>query len=238
MKRRSFLAATASVSSVSSVLALPWMLSGCDQPAPIAGGFVGAAHARGHMLRGAVWPAPIRVRRTRVLIAGGGVAGLAAARALRLRGMQDFTLLELEDSAGGNSRGGDVNGIACPLGAHYLPVPGDSAAHVQDLLEELGLRQRVSGRWVYDEQHLCHSPQERLFINGQWQGGLLPVHDVDARTLADYQRFAQLVQAASSVGNFQVPVSNMPLRQQKKALNAINFKACLDQTRLTSPALR
>ena len=213
-------------------------MAGCDQPPAIAGGFVGAAHARGHMLKGAVWPAPTRVRRTRVLIAGGGVAGLAAARALRLRGMQDFTLLELEDSAGGNSRGGAVNGIPCPLGAHYLPVPGDSAAHVQDLLEELGLRQRVSGRWVYDERHLCHSPQERLFINGQWQDGLLPVHDVDARTLADYQRFAQLVRAATSVESFQVPVSNMPLRQQTRALDAINFEAWLNQNQLTSPALR
>ncbi|TAG34395.1 MAG: NAD(P)/FAD-dependent oxidoreductase, partial [Polaromonas sp.] len=156
MKRRSFLAASC----------LPWLMAGCDQPPAIAGGFVGAAHARGHMLRDTVWPAPTSVRRTRVLIAGGGVAGLAAARALRLRGMQDFTLLELEGSAGGNSRGGAVNGIACPLGAHYLPVPGDNAADVQDLLEELGLRQRISGRWVYDERHLCHSPQERLFING------------------------------------------------------------------------
>ena len=228
MKRRDFLAASS----------LPWLVAGCAQPAAITGGFVGAAQARGHLLRTATWPAPARVRRTGVLIAGGGVAGLAAARALRLRGMQDFTVLELEDSAGGNSRGGDVNGIPCPLGAHYLPVPGNHAAHVQDLLEELGLRQRVSGRWVYDERHLCHSPQERLFINGEWQDGLLPVHDIDARTLADYQRFAQLVRAASSAESFQVPVSNRPLRQPSIALDAINFESWLNQAQLTSPALR
>ncbi|TAG32785.1 MAG: hypothetical protein EAZ34_09420, partial [Polaromonas sp.] len=60
----------------------------------------------------------------------------------------------------------------------------------------------------------------------------------DARTLADYQRFAQLVQAASGVGNFQVPVSNMPLQQQARALDAINFEAWLSQNQLTSPALR
>ena len=217
---------------------LPWLAAGCDQTTTISGGFVGAEHARGHMLRAAAWPAPVRVRRTRVLIAGGGVAGLAAARALLLRGMQDFALLELEDSAGGNSRGTDVNDIPCPLGAHYLPVPGNGAAVVQDLLEELGLRQRVSGRWAYDERHLCHSPQERLFINGQWQDGLLPVHDMDAHTLADYQRFAQLVRAASSAESFQIPVSNTPLRQQNRALDAINFEAWLNQAQLTSPALR
>ena len=102
------------------------------------------------------------------MVALAGLAGLAAARALRLKGMDDFALLELEDEAGGNSRGGAGNGITCPLGAHYLPVPGDDAPEVQDLLEELGLRKRVAGRWEYDERHLCHSPQERLFIDGAW----------------------------------------------------------------------
>src|SRR5690606_23098617 len=119
---------------------------------------------------------------------GGGVAGLAAARALRLAGVDDVVLLELEDEAGGNARGGRVGGIACPLGAHYLPTPGDDAREVQDLLEELGLRRRVAGRWEYDERHLCHSPQERLFFRGEWQDGLLPLHGVDEATLAQYRR--------------------------------------------------
>jgi DNA-binding GntR family transcriptional regulator len=116
--------------------------------------------------------------------AGGGAQ-------LRLAGVDDFALLELEDTAGGNSRGGQVNGMACPLGAHYLPVPGDDAREVQDLLEELGLRQRVAGRWQYDERHLCHSPQERLFFQGEWQEGLLPVQGVGEATLAQYRRFAE-----------------------------------------------
>ena len=59
--------------------------------------------------------------------------------------MNDFALLELEGSAGGNSRAGSVNGIACPLGAHYLPVPNASASHVQDLLEELATRCQAPG---------------------------------------------------------------------------------------------
>jgi NADPH-dependent 2,4-dienoyl-CoA reductase/sulfur reductase-like enzyme len=150
-------------------------LSGC-QPAPsatahILGGFTDGQPERGHWLRdrlhsGKPWPQPDKVFTTRVLIAGGGVAGLAAARALRLRGMEDFALLEMEDTAGGNSRGGQLGGLACPLGAHYLPLPGDDAPEVQDLLEELGLRQRVAGRWQYDDRYLCHSPQERLFFQG------------------------------------------------------------------------
>ena len=227
MKRRDFL--TSSL--------LPWFTAGCGQAAAVAGGFVDTGHTHAHMLRTATWPAPTKVHRTGVLIAGGGVAGLAAARALRLQGLEDFVLLELESSAGGNSRSADVQGIACPLGAHYLPVPGDAATDVQNLLEELGLRQRVSGRWVIDERHLCHSPQERLFINGQWQDGLLPVQDISAHTQADYHSFAQQVQAAARAERFQIPIAKTPLRQQGRALDAINFKAWLNQNQLTSAEL-
>lgn len=231
MKRREFLAASA----------LP--LLGCKGTRHIEGGFAGISHERGHALRpepgkARTWPAPSTTHRTRVLIAGGGVAGLAAARALRLRGMNDFAMLELEDSAGGNSRGGMVGGVPCPLGAHYLPVPGNAARDVQDLLEELSLRRRVAGRWAYDERHLCHSPQERLFINGQWQEGLLPLQDMDVGLLADYQRFARLVQEASAAAPFSIPVSNNPPAPLHRELDALTFEAWLDQQQLTRAPLR
>jgi len=121
MKRRQFLA-TGSLA-----------LAGC-KPASreIDGGFTGVGFERGHRLRpasagapgaaqaspgeGLPTGSPGATRRVHTLIAGGGVAGLAAARALRQRGIDDFVVLELEDSAGGNSRGGQVNGIACPPG--------------------------------------------------------------------------------------------------------------------------
>jgi hypothetical protein len=87
-----------------------------DHASHITGGFTGINHTRGHLLRdGASWPAPTTIHQTQVLIAGGGVAGLAAARAVRLKGIDDYALLELENSAGGNSRGGSVAGIPCPL---------------------------------------------------------------------------------------------------------------------------
>ena len=202
------------------------------------GGFTGIDMARGHQLRDLLktgnLPAPAVVRRAQVVIAGGGVAGLAAARALRLAGVHDFALLELEDTAGGNSRGGAVNGVACPLGAHYLPVPGDDAPEVQDLLEELGLRQRVAGRWQYDERHLCHSPQERLFFDGEWQEGLLPVHGVGEATLAQYRRFAQAVEREAKAARFAMPALKLlgpkkPLAPAHQALDAMTFSAWLAQ---------
>ena len=220
--------------------------AGCRAPhdaAHIAGGFNGVDVARGHWLRGTLasgkpLPGPTKVYQTQVLIAGGGVAGLAAARALRLQGIDDFALLELEDSAGGNSRSAVVGGLACPMGAHYLPLPSDDAPEVQDLLEELGLRQRVSGRWQYDERHLCHSPQERLFFNGQWQEGLLPLQGVGAATLAQYQRFAALVAQAQSAARWTIPVQNKPPAPELSALAAITLLAYLGQHGLDDPHLR
>jgi predicted NAD/FAD-dependent oxidoreductase len=227
MQRRHFIAAPALA------------LLGCAKPDDIGGGFTGPDPTRGHLLQGrTTWPAPSAVHSTEVLIAGGGVAGLAAARALRLKGMDDFALLELEDSVGGNSRGGAVNGIACPLAAHYLPLPGDEAAEVQDLLEELGLRRRVAGRWQYDERHLCHSPQERLFFNGTWQDGLLPLQGVGPATLAQYQKFATLVEQLRKAAPWAIPASNRPLALVQQALAAITFIAYLDQNGLTDRHLR
>ncbi len=238
MKRRKFIAA---------VSALP--LLGCEkshQIKDIQGGFTGVKVERGHLLRDAKsWPTPSstpsKTRKTKVIIAGGGVAGLAAARALRLQGINDFVLLELEDRAGGNSKGGAVNGITCPLGAHYLPVPSEQAPQADDLrnlLEELGVRQRVSGRWQYDERYLCHSPQERLFFNGAWQDGLLPTQDVSAETLVQYRQFAKLVEEARKRSNWSIPASNSALASVDVALTAITFILYLEQNGLTDPHLR
>lgn len=228
MKRRQFIASAA----------LP--LLGCEQPQPeLTGAYSGIAHERGHLLRERQsWPAPSVTHKTGVLIAGGGVAGLAAARALRLRGVDNFALLELEDQTGGNARGGQIGGIDCPLGAHYLPVPGVHAPEVQDLLEELGLRRRVAGRWTYDERHLCHSPQERLYFRGAWQDGLLPVQEVGAATLAQYRRFSQLVAQAQQQARFTMPAMRGQAMPPHLALDALTFDAWLRQQGLDDVHLR
>ena len=62
----------------------------------IRGGFTGPDPARGHRWRDTVLAKPSAQRRTDVLVLGGGVTGLAAARALTLSGVEDFALLELE----------------------------------------------------------------------------------------------------------------------------------------------
>jgi phytoene dehydrogenase-like protein len=217
----------------------PWALVGCKTAHEITGGFTGTSPERGHLLRDArSIAAPSVTRTVHTLIAGGGVAGLSAARALRLRGMDDFALLELEDSAGGNARAGSIAGMSHPIGAHYLPVPGDAAYETQDFLEELGIRQRVSGRWQYDERTLCHSPQERLFIKGAWQDGLLPLADVSRATLSQYGQFAQLVERWRKTGGFQIPHAYTPQALQAMAQLAVPFNAYLDAQGLTDTTLR
>lgn len=217
--------------------ALP--LLGCEPAPAITGGFTGISVARGHALRDlGTPPAPQATRRTQVVIAGAGVAGLAAARALHLRGIEDFVLLELEDDAGGNARAGMMSGIACPQGAHYLPLPGADAHEVQDLLEEFGLRRRVAGRWQYDELHLCHSPQERLFFRGAWQEGLLPLAGVGADTLAQYRRFAAQVDGLARASRFCIPALRAPFTAQHAALDAQTADAWLRAQGLTDAHLR
>ena len=109
-----------------------------------------------------------------VVIVGGGVAGLAAARRLVNAGCDDFVLLELEPVAGGTSRGGTLAGQACPWGAHYLPVPMQENRALVGLLEEMGALEGTDelGEPLGAEQHLCADPQERLYHAGRWYDGL------------------------------------------------------------------
>ncbi len=228
MDRRQFLAS----------LALP--LTACDAGPTSRGGFVGMDPQAGHRLRDAVpsgASAPVH-QRTRVLIVGGGVAGLAAARALRLRGMHDFVVLEGADTLGGNARSTRLGGLACPMGAHYLPVPGHDLPLLQDLLEELGLRRRVAGRWVLDERHLCHSPQERLFFQGHWQEGLLPMQDVGAATLAQYRAFAARVQQLRASAPWRLPALQRPPSPTLLELDQLSMAHWLGRQRLDDPHLR
>ena len=235
--RRAVLAAAAS---------LP--LWACTRPTEAAytGGWVGVDAERGHRVRdlkSGSLPEPSVQRRAGALVVGAGISGLAAARALRQSGIDDVQVFDLEDAAGGNSRGHTLGGMACPLGAHYLPVPGERAVEVIALLEELGLRTTEHGQPVYDERHLCHSPQERLFIGGQWHDGLLPPVEAlpaeqRASTQAQYAQFSAAVRRAGEGGAFSMPTARSSWRPALDALDAVPFAQWLDAEGLNAPALR
>lgn len=165
--------------------------------APIEGAFVGDGHHLGHLLRepGRL-PPPASRERVAVAIVGGGVAGLTAAWHLIKGGVRDLVLLDLEDAPGGNARAGTSAATAYPWGAHYLPLPGPAARGVRALLRELGVIEAFdrAGRPVYDEHHLCHAPQERLFMHGRWHEGLLPWSGATAEDRAQHDAFRALME--------------------------------------------
>jgi predicted NAD/FAD-dependent oxidoreductase len=213
------------------------------EPVALQAQWVGASHARGHRLRsGAALPPPATQRQAAVLIVGAGIAGLAAARAFAKAGVQDVQLLELEDSAGGNSRGHALAGMACPLGAHYLPMPGPASHEVSEWLFEIGLLKSEMGRTVADERHLCHSPQERLFIDGAWAEGLLPPAEKGSVMASQVQQFARAVQALQTTARgaraFAMPAHHAPWGATQAALNTQTFALWLDAQGITHERLR
>jgi monoamine oxidase len=239
-----------SVLAAGSAAALS-VLPGCERRTDTyEGGWIGASAERGHLLHSssplaasATSRPPASTRRAGAIVVGAGIAGLAAARALMRAGVDDVRVLELEDVAGGNSRGHTLGGMRCPLGAHYLPTPGESAVEVIELLEQLGVRKTEHGRPVYDERMLCHSPQERLFIEGGWREGLLPPIEAlpaaqHAPTLAAYRAFGAAVTELGRAEAFEIPTARSRSSPALDALDATTFAAWLDTRGLHAPALR
>jgi protoporphyrinogen oxidase len=223
-----------------TALAAPAILSGCARPEDwrtrVDGRWIGDDAALGHRVRDAAAhpPAGARDRRCDVLVVGSGIAGLAAGRALQRAGITDFAVLELEDQSGGNSRGHAMGGLRCPLGAHYLPLPGPSAPDIQEWLVEIGLAKQAATGLAWDERHLCHSPQERLFIDGRWQEGLLPDVAPNSSTQAQYRLFARLVADAGKLG-FALPTTRAPWTAKHAALDAVTAAAWLAAQGVTDP---
>lgn len=199
----------------------------------IEGGFVDGSHLRGHLLRDrANVPQSPRREKIPVVIVGGGIAGLGCAWRLAKRGFSDFAVLEMESRAGGNSRWGENEVSAFPWAAHYLPVPSPKSADVWELCREFGLI--IGG--AFDERHLCHSPQERLYIHGKWQEGVEPYVAATPRDREHFRRFRDLVERARATGEFSIPMSRG--KRRTPGLDRISMAQWLDRERLDSPYLR
>jgi len=165
-----------------------------EEKAGASGRIAGMSCGEGHLLLGGfAFPPPSRTERVGVVIVGGGVAGLAAAWRFGRGRFRDFLLLELEETVGGNSRTGSSEVTPFPWGSHYLPLPGPETREVKRLLADLGVIERFdrNGRPIYHERHLCHGPQERLFIHGRWQTGIYPWTGATEEDLAEYDTFKQ-----------------------------------------------
>jgi len=219
-------------------------LGSCKGEREIPGELLGPNHALGHKLRAGKFDAPSKVERIPVVIVGGGAAGLSAGWKLLRSGFGEFTVLDLEARAGGNSAWGENEISRYPWGAHYLPLPGPNARAVRELLRELKvITGEDKGRPVYDETVLCHAPEERLFIHGRWQDGLYPRLGATAADLAERDRFhSQIAALRRRVGRdgrpaFAIPMENSSRDPDLLALDEISMHDWLDRHGYRSPGL-
>ena len=198
----------------------------CKAGPAITGTFVNDDYSRGHQLRDrSRFTSPTRTEKLPLVIVGGGIAGLSAAWRLLKRGFRDFILLEMEAQAGGNSRSGQNDISAFPWGAHYVPVPNTRATLVRELFEDLGLVH--DGVW--EERHLCFSPQERLFIHGRWQEDLEPAYDAD-----QMKRFESRIREFRASGQFTIPMSD---GARPSDLDSLTMAHWMRRERFDSPYL-
>jgi len=71
-----------------------------------------------------------------VLVLGGGVAGIIAARSLHSKGVDDFVIIEARDELGGRLRSHDFGGTTVEVGANWIQgtqAPGGLANPILDL---------------------------------------------------------------------------------------------------------
>ncbi len=179
------------------------------------------------------------------MIVGGGAAGLSAGWKLLRSGLGEFVVLDLEARSGGNAAWGENEVSRYPWGAHYLPVPGPHARAVRELLRELKvITGEKNGKPVYDEDILCHAPEERLYIHGRWQDGLYPRLGASAADLAERDRFhAEIGALRRRLGRdgrpaFAIPMENSSRDPELLALDEISMSAWFDNKGYKSPGLR
>lgn len=229
-----------------TMLAAGTLLPGCQTATTWPGTLDGPSMARGHRLRDAGFP-PVSgsVEQAGIVIAGGGVAGLAAAWRLAEARFDDFLLYELEDETGGNARSGRNSVSAFPLGAHYLPVPNREAQALRHMLVQFGMviGQDAQGAPRYDPMQLCADLEERLLWRGKWQEGLYPAAGLAFEDQRQRDRFfAHMKSFSTRIGSDGRPAFASPMALSSRdadllALDHLSFADWLQAEQYTSPVL-
>ena len=212
----------------------------------IPGRIMGASSVIGHRLRDGKFPAPSRTLNAAVVIVGGGIAGLTAAYRLSQSGMHDFLLLELEPEAGGNSSSGENAVSAYPWGAHYVPLLTRESVVPRRLFEDFGIIKGYDekDRPIYNEYFLCADPQERLFMLGRWQDGIVPSFAITPETDAQYKRFFAHMDAYRKMRGkdgkpaFAIPVDASSQDAELLALDRLTMREWMDAHGYVAEELR
>ena len=226
------------------------LLEGC-QSRDVAlppGELVGPSVGLGHQIRDGLRPSfpEHDLQAVQIVIVGGGIAGLAAARRLYNEGIRDFVLLELEPEPGGTSRSGQSEVVAYPWGAHYVPAPTKEFPALVRLFDEVGVFEGMDavGDPVVAEQFRCRHPEERVFYKGVWYEGLYLASGASAQDRQQLARFQaemdRWVAWRDGLGRraFAVPMAAGSDEPAVRALDTISMAQWLDQRGFSSPRLR
>ena len=240
MDRRGFIKLSAALTGAGS-----YLLSCTPSPKKINGKIVGASANIGHLLRDKKITAPTSAIQKQIVIVGGGISGLSAGWYLQKQGVTDFVILDLEATAGGNAAYGSNAVSAYPWGAHYIPTPNNNLKEYLGFLQEAGVITAISKEGIptYNERFLCFDPQERLYINGQWQDGLVPHFGVPDEEVKQINRFMLMMdryrQLKDKSGKdvFAIPVNDSSTEEEYIALDKITMEQWLQSQQLTSAYL-
>jgi monoamine oxidase len=239
MNRRTFIQVGVAATGIAAVA------GACKRKRSIPGSILGASAAVGHLLRDKQFAGPSSTEEKQVVIIGAGVSGLSAARYLKQQGINNLVVLELEQHMGGNAANGANAISAFPFGAHYVPIPNNNLQEYLDFLKaaEVITAFTAEGLPLYNEAYLCFDPEERLYINGHWQEGLIPQFGVPANERQQIEAFlAQMQTYRTAKGNDGKEAFAIPVNQSSKdpiytKLDSLTMKEWLLQQNYTSEYL-
>ena len=232
-------------------LGAPFAMAACG-PSRIGsfpdGDLVGQSAGLGHVLRENrnFDIAVDRWESKKVVIVGGGVAGLTAAWKFRRDNFNDFVLLELEKEVGGTARSGVGDPVSYPWGAHYLPVPFQENTELISFLDEMSLIEArdAGGEVLVKEQYLCREPEERIFYKGRWYEGLylnVGASHEDKRQFGEFQKkIDEWINWRDTSGRraFAVPLATCSDDAEVTSLDKITFAEWLRRNGFTSERLQ
>ena len=245
MERRTFVRY---VGTLGTALVVFPQLVGCDSKSgKIKVDRIGADFDRGHLLRNlSAVPTGKKKRSITVetLIIGGGISGLSTAHHLKKLGNDSFLLLEMNNQPGGNSAHSGNRHSAFPLGAHYLSLPNPTNRPLIDFLKSINLiTHEQDGKQTYNEQHLCHAPDERLLYRGLFHEGFVPDYGLDSETQQEIERFFELMKTYRALQSedgkdlFNIPISATGESQLLDELDQQSFDAFLTKHAFKSEEL-
>lgn len=175
-------------------------------------------HKTGHLIRSAYQFPKEMMPAKKWLIAGAGIAGMAAASKLK---DEDMAVFELSEQLGGSSAALQWQQNFFAQGAHYdLAYPENYGTEVLSFLKELGLiyHDKTARHWNFtDKQYLISPHRESLcFANKKYRDDVLPEGPLQ-------RDFLKLVSQYSG----QMPLPTRLIDTKLYELNEIDFLSYL-----------